>query len=84
MTANASLPPASVAKLGIKMVLSRDATAQEVDRLARYFDEERSHFAAQPAAAADVTGVRGGSPDLAAWTMVANVLLNLDETVTRE
>jgi hypothetical protein len=84
MTANASLPPASVAKFGIKMVLSRDATAQEVDRLERYFDEERSHFAAQPAAAADVTGVRGGSPDLAAWTMVANVLLNLDETVTRE
>jgi hypothetical protein len=25
-----------------------------------------------------------GSPDLAAWTMVANVLLNLDETITKE
>jgi hypothetical protein len=84
MTAGAASTPAAVAKLGIRIVLSRDATAEEVDRLSRYFEEERRHFAAQPAAAADVAGMRDGSPDLAAWTMVANVLLNLDETVTRE
>ena len=26
----------------------------------------------------------GGDPATAAWTMVANVLLNLDETITKE
>ena len=84
MTAGASSTPAAIARFGIKVVLSREASGQEIDRLVRYFEEERQHFAAQPAAAADVTGLRDGSAELAAWTMVANVLLNLDETVTRE
>jgi len=84
MTAGTSSTPAAVAKLGIRIVLSREATPQEIDRLVGYFEEERRHFAAQPAAAAEVSAIRDGAPDLAAWTMVANVLLNLDETVTRQ
>jgi hypothetical protein len=83
MTAGAGTPRA-VATLGVKIVLSREATAPELDRIVRFFEEERRHFAAEPDAAAAVAGTRDGSVDLAAWTMVANVLLNLDETVTKE
>jgi hypothetical protein len=83
MTAGAGTPHA-VATLGVKIVLSREATAPELDRIVRFFEEERRHFAAEPDAAAAVAGTRDGSVDLAAWTMVANVLLNLDETVTKE
>ena len=40
-------------------------------------------YTADPAAAKEVAGDRD-SPDRAAWALVANALLNLDETVTKE
>jgi hypothetical protein len=39
-------------------------------------------FAAHPAETQKLAGAP--QPELAAWTMLSNVLLNLDETMTKE
>ena len=76
------------AALGVKLVLSRDATADELARLLSVHDVERRHYRERSGAATRVIGDReldsGDDADLAAWTIVANVLLNLDETVTKQ
>jgi hypothetical protein len=77
----------SRAAFGLKLVLSRNALPAEVDRLVALFEGERTHYQASAGAAADVVGpVTDGAatPERAAWTIVANVLLNLDETVTKQ
>jgi mono/diheme cytochrome c family protein len=75
------------AAYAIKRVLSREAKPQEIDRMAALFDAERTHYATARGAAVKVIGdeVPSGAdlPDRAAWTIVANVLLNLDEAVTK-
>jgi hypothetical protein len=74
--------------------LSRSPTGAETAELLRLFDSQRSRFGEGQAdpwqlAAADPAhppalpeGV--AAADLAAWTAVARVLLNLDETITKE
>ena len=76
--------------LGFRRCLIRPPTPGEVNRLAACCAETRAHFLAHPEAARQLamdpvapapTDVSPG--DLAAWTTVANVLLNLDETLMR-
>jgi hypothetical protein len=67
-------PRARVAH-GIKLVLSREAQAPEVDRLVKLLDEELATYRGKGDAQ---------SAEIAAWTVVANVMLNLDEAVTKE
>lgn len=74
----------SRAAFGIKLVLSRDAKPAELDRLVSMYEQELAHYRTRDSAAAHGPAGSDSSPDLAAWTMVANVLLNLDETLTKE
>jgi hypothetical protein len=75
---------ASRAAFGVKVVLSREARPAEVDRLVALFEGERAHYQSRPEDAAAAAGPDVKStPERAAWTIVANVLLNLDETVTK-
>ena len=75
---------------GFRLCLSRLPNPDEVDLLVREYEWQRSHFEADPAAGELlVAGARSEAsrapvPELAAWTVVANVLLNLDETLTKE
>jgi len=77
-------------KLGVKLCLSRDPSDREVERLTRLYDDSYSRFAGDAEKAKKLaTDPLGPAPagadlaDLAAWTVVANVLLNLDETLMR-
>jgi hypothetical protein len=75
--------------LGFRLVASRLPTPTELARLRTFHEQARARYTAAPAEAAEALALPAGSSvsadqiDLAAWTMVANVLLNLDETVTK-
>ncbi|WP_437221936.1 PSD1 and planctomycete cytochrome C domain-containing protein [Planctomicrobium sp. SH661] len=70
-------------------VLTRFPTAEEQGILLQFYEEELKHYASQPANAQTLTG-QGidknftSAEQTAAWTLLANVLLNLDEAITRE
>jgi hypothetical protein len=83
----AGVPDARLrATLAFRLVVARDPKPAELARLLAYVDAERSQFARQPDAAAKVAPAPAAgqsAADAAAWTLAANVLLNLDETVTK-
>jgi hypothetical protein len=77
------------ARRGFRLVLARQPVAAEIDRIVQLHDEARAEFQAKPdkamQMATDPLGpppddLDADIPDLAAWTVVANVILNLDET----
>jgi hypothetical protein len=75
---------------GFRDCLARPPHEVEISRLSELYDEAREDFAKDPKKASDMaTNPIGPLPkgadaaDLAAWTTVANVLLNLDETVMK-
>jgi hypothetical protein len=82
-----AVPARAGAAFGVKLVLSRDARSDELSRLVSLYESERRHYESRSAATAAVVGrhdAHRDDVDLAAWTIVANVLLNLDETVTKQ
>lgn len=71
---------------GFRICLARTPTSDEIARLSSLHASERAHFTNDGAAATEMCGglVEGADmADLAALTVVANVLLNLDETITK-
>jgi uncharacterized protein DUF1553/uncharacterized protein DUF1549/cytochrome c len=76
--------------LGFRLATSRQPTDDELRIFQTLYDAQSAAYGQNPQAATKLLGV-GESPhdgtlnacELAAWTMVANVILNLDETVTK-
>jgi hypothetical protein len=72
------------AAYGFRLCVSRTPKAPELERILAALEKERGYFESHPEEAARVSGQRDSSPELAAWTMISNVLLSLDETITKE
>jgi hypothetical protein len=61
-------------------VLTRQATAKELSVLQRELDRALAHYRAHPEDARKLKT----TPELAAHTLVASLVLNLDEAITHE
>jgi len=82
--------PAERVTYGFRQVLIRPPQADEVARLVALWEKAHEKYAAQPEQAVNMATVPLGpldksqnAADLAAWTLVSNVLLNLDETLSK-
>jgi hypothetical protein len=74
---------------GLRACAARTPNEREVARLTSLYQQQLMYFERHMDEAEKVAGsllksARGGAAHLAAWTMTANVLLNLDETLTKE
>ena len=72
-------------------MLSRTPSLKELALLRGAYDRDAALFAGQPTEASKLLDQgespmprKIGRPELAAWTQVASILLNLDETITRQ
>lgn len=81
--------PAQKLAHGFKLILGRAPKAAEQRALIRNYRAYREEFKAEPktATALLATGLKSRNsklpaPEIAAWTMVANTILNLDEAIT--
>lgn len=73
-----------------RLAVSRKPSRQEVSRVTELLEARRKEFAADAKAAETFATSQLGklpegmaAPEAAAWTVVANVLLNLDEAITK-
>jgi hypothetical protein len=76
---------ATKAAYGFRLCTSRKPSDEEVDRVVDSYRVQLERFKGDASAAAQVVGssVESADAELAAWTLVANALLNLDETLTK-
>ena len=58
---------------GFRLAISRRPTQKELDDVLAFYRQQLTEYRA-----------RGASAEASAWTMVANVLLNMDETISKE
>jgi mono/diheme cytochrome c family protein len=82
--------PRERCQFALRLCLARPATSEQVAELESLLLDERRHYQADPRAARMLAGGSQGqlppgldAADLAAWTVVANVLLNLDGVLTK-
>jgi hypothetical protein len=78
--------PADKLRTGFRLCVARPPSAGELDRLLKLYEQARADFKRSPDNARHIATDPLGPPpagadmaELASWTVVANVLLNLDE-----
>ena len=85
---NGGADPTARATYGFRRSMTRRPTAPELERILKYYRDEVAYYEKDPKAASLVakgyTGPSANLPEVAAWTMVSNVLLNLDGALTEE
>ena len=92
----AGADPAQRLIYAFRLCTSRTPTTRELEVLTRVYEQQRVSYREDPNAAEELVSAGASSrrtdfnpfrvdvTELAAWTAVANLLLNLDETITRE
>jgi hypothetical protein len=82
-------PPERIERMS-EILLAQDAPAKMATVLEGSFEQMQKHYAANPKAAHELVEVGEKNRDraipeteLAAWTMVASEMLNLDETINK-
>jgi hypothetical protein len=88
--AQATGDTAAKATYGFRVCLARPPREHELKRLVEFYDTANEEYRQQPEKARQLATDPLGPPpagfnntELAAWTAVGNVLLNLDETLMR-
>src|SRR5262249_6253194 len=88
--ARAGTTPADKALYGFRLCLARSPSGPELQRLLGLYEEARADFTAAPESAKQLATNPLGPPpsgadvvELASWSVVANVLLNLDEVLMK-
>jgi hypothetical protein len=71
------------AAYGLRLCVARQPKAAELERLTKLYQQQFDYFKTHAGEAERVVKGKTNAAELAAWTMVANVLLNLDETITK-
>ncbi|MCC6785956.1 MAG: DUF1553 domain-containing protein, partial [Planctomycetes bacterium] len=66
-----------------RLATSRRPDARELQRLGEHLAAERAWFVAHPDAAVKLAGPGDDAAERAAWTMLGQVLLNLDEVLVK-
>ena len=77
---------AQKARRGFRLCVAREPNSEELRHLTGVFAREFARFQKDRKTAAMLSGTRAddeGTAELAAWMYVANILLNLDETITK-
>jgi hypothetical protein len=82
MIAEGGATPSSRATYGYRLATSRRPTDAKLKALVSAFETEQAYLQGHLGDAEALTG--RPDPELGAWTMIANALLNLDGTVTKE
>lgn len=76
------------ASYAFRVLTARQAPAAQLKEMLDWLEKERARLRQDPAAATQVAGEAAKSAkdpaEVAAWTLLANVLLNMDETVTKQ
>jgi mono/diheme cytochrome c family protein len=88
--AEAGPTPKERVTFAFRLALTRPPTERETARLVSLAEAAQKKYAADPAGAVQIATKPIGPapkgmalPDLAAWTLVGNVILNLDETIAK-
>jgi hypothetical protein len=88
---NGGSTPEKQMEYAFELCTARQPTKFEKTRLLKFLEQEKSNYAKDTAAAEKLVAIGSAEhpktlnlTQLAAWTMTANVLLNLDETLTKE
>lgn len=79
---------ASRASYAFRLLTARTAPPAQLEEMVAWLNQERKRLRQNPDAANQVAGEAAKSAkdptEIAAWTLLANVLLNMDETVTKQ
>jgi hypothetical protein len=77
-------------RYAFRLVTERDPSIKESDVLSKLYEKEHAHYESHKDAAEKLITIGESKPDahfdptdLAAWTMVASTILNMDEAVTK-
>jgi mono/diheme cytochrome c family protein len=73
-------------RYGFRLCLARQPRPTELKRLVSFYDQAKADYISKPDKAKEMAGTapeKGEIAELAAWTAIGNVLLNLDETLMR-